>query len=312
MSRVLIVMDTKKNELGSSDMSKELLRHYRGLCKSARKSILKKLIKRRNEYEIASKWLWDQQIGDSLLAAVTNIPKGVKEWNLLNVHSQKQEKVKLNPKLDASRNAQIFYRKAKKGKRGVEICKKQLRSTEDELAQIEILLQRYNDCLLLDESTDEFKKAFNDIQADFWEKNFIAELSINKHSREIIPKVPYKHFTVDEWDVYIGKSNAQNDELSIKFAKPWDLWFHVAVHAGSHVIIKRQKNADWPPKPVIEKVAALSVWFSKARHTSYAEVNVCEARYVSKPKKSPPGEVVIKQYKSVRVSPKSPQELFRS
>lgn len=303
-------MSTKKKELDNLDNSKEMLRYYRRVCKSARKRINKKLNKQRDEYEVAGKWLWNKQIGDSLLADIANIPKGANEWNLLNVHSQKQEKVKLNPKLNASRNAQIFYRKAKKGKRGVEICEKQIHNSEKELEHVETLIQECNDCLLLDENTDEFTKAFTDIQTAIEKGSVVTGLSTFKKSQKDTPGVPYRHFIIDGWDVYIGKSNAQNDELSIKFSKPWDIWLHIAAHAGSHVVVKRQKNGDWPPKPVIEKVAALSVWFSKARHTSYAEVNVCEARYVSKPRKAPPGEVVIKQYKSVRVSPKSPKELF--
>ena len=297
-------------ELDNRDNSKEIMRFYRRVCRSALKRIIKKIEKQRYEYEVAGKWLWYRQTGDSLLADIVNIPRGAKEWNLLNVHSQKQEKVKLNPKLNASGNARIFYRKAKKGKRGVDICEEQLHNSEKELEQMETLIRMCNDCLLIDENTDEFGKAFTDIRTVMEKENVNSGLSTFKKNKKDTPKVPYRHLIIDGWDIYIGKNNTQNDELSIKFAKPWDIWFHVAAHAGSHVVVRRQKNGDWPPKPVIEKVAALSVWFSKARYTSYAEVNVCEARYVSKPRKAPPGEVVIKQFKSVRVSPKSPKDLF--
>lgn len=304
-------MNTKKNmELENTGNNKHLLRNYRKLCRSARKRIIKKLDRQRSEYGAASKWLWNKQIGDSLLAGVTGIPKGVIGWNLINVHTQKEEKIRLNPKLDASRNAEIFYRKAKKGKRGVEICMKQIQNSEQELTHIETLINECDDCLQLDEGCDEFTEAFSKIRKNREENKVITGLSTGRESKDGSPKVPYRHFTIDGWDVYIGKSNAQNDELSTRFAKPWDIWFHVAAHAGSHVVLRRQKNSNWPPKAVVEKVAALSVWFSKARHTSYAEVNVCEARYVSKPRKAPSGEVVIKQYKTVRVSPKSPKELF--
>ncbi len=125
-------------------------------------------------------------------------------------------------------------------------------------------------------------------------------------------KVPYRHFQIDEWDIYIGKTDTQNDELSIHFAKPSDIWLHVAGHAGSHVVIRRQKNEQVPPHDILEKSAAMAVWFSKAKHTSYSEVHYTEARFVRKRRHSPPGEVMIDRYKSIRVSPKSPQDLFPS
>jgi predicted ribosome quality control (RQC) complex YloA/Tae2 family protein len=63
---------------------------------------------------------------------------------------------------------------------------------------------------------------------------------------------------------------------------------------------------------VVRKVAALAVWFSKAKHTSYAEVHYTEARFVRKRRHAPAGQVMIERYKSVRVSPRSPHDLFPS
>jgi predicted ribosome quality control (RQC) complex YloA/Tae2 family protein len=65
-----------------------------------------------------------------------------------------------------------------------------------------------------------------------------------------------------------------------------------------------------PPKDILVKVASFTVWFSKAKHTSYADVHFTEARYVHKRRHSPPGEVMLDQYKTLRVSPVSPQDLF--
>jgi predicted ribosome quality control (RQC) complex YloA/Tae2 family protein len=122
--------------------------------------------------------------------------------------------------------------------------------------------------------------------------------------------VPYRRYVIDGFEVYIGKTDKQNDELTTSFAKPWDIWLHVSAHSGSHVVIRRQKNTDWPPHTVVEKAAALAVWFSKARHTSYAEVHATEARFVRKPRKFAPGKVIAERGKTVRVSPLSPKALF--
>lgn len=300
----------KKQEVEEKS-DRESVLQMRKACKSARKRIVKKRDKQKKEYEESGKSLWYRQIGDSLLADAAHIKKGTSVCEIKNVHTQNPEPVKLNPKLNAVRNAELLYKKARKGKRGEDACKEKLRASEKELEFIETAIEECNECLLLDETTDECFTRFDDLQKRVRESELIPGLSNLQKSKHDTPKVPYRHFTIEEWHVYVGKNTTQNDELSIKFAKPWDVWCHVAAHAGSHVVLKREKNSPWPPKQIIEKVAALAVWFSKAKHTSYAEVHITEARYVHKRRKSPPGEVVLDTYKTVRVAPKSPQEMFK-
>ena len=124
-----------------------------------------------------------------------------------------------------------------------------------------------------------------------------------------IGKPPFRHIHIDGWDIYIGKNDSQNDELSSSFATPWDIWFHVADHPGSHVLIRRPKGREMPTKEILEKVAALAVWFSKARNAPFAKVNYTEARNVHKRKNAPAGEVVVERCKKLKVSPCSPENL---
>ncbi len=297
-----------KNEQKSS---RDTLRQWKKTAKNSRKRAVKKLEKQKIECEEAGKWLWMRQIGDSLLAEAANIKKGTTDLQIINIHTQKEETVKLNPKLDAVKNAELLFKKAKKGKRGVELCRKQIAESQKELREIDELIQNIEECLVCDDESVAFAQNFEAVQDAINENSSVIGVSSAAPGKTKQPKIPYRHFTVDGWDVYVGKNNAQNDELSIRFAKPRDIWLHVAAHAGSHVVIRRDKNADWPSKPVLAKVAAVAVWLSKAKHTSYAEVHYTEARYVHKRRKSPPGEVVLDRYKTVRVSPQSPQEMFK-
>ncbi len=43
---------------------------------------------------------------------------------------------------------------------------------------------------------------------------------------------------INNFDVYIGKNNKQNDYLSLHFADKSDLWFHAQGFHGAHVILK--------------------------------------------------------------------------
>jgi len=307
MSRLVFEMVQNSNQEQGADTPRQMLRMLKKACGAAQKKAAVKLQKQTVEHEAAAKWLLNRQIGDSLLASAGEIKKGVTAYNLLNVHSQQRQTVTLNPALDPVRNAQVYYRKAKKGKRGFEKCTEMLEKTEAFLEHISMVVRKIEAALLPDENDEEFKAALNDVSEEARSLGIVLQTPHSVARENAPPAVPFRHLTCDGWDIYIGRNNLQNDEMTLHFAKPWDIWLHVAAHAGSHVVIRRQKNADWPPRAVLEQAASYAVWFSKARYTSYAEVHACEVRYVSKPRKSPPGRVVIQQYKTLRVSPKDPR-----
>jgi predicted ribosome quality control (RQC) complex YloA/Tae2 family protein len=85
---------------------------------------------------------------------------------------------------------------------------------------------------------------------------------------------------------------------------------HVAQHAGSHVVVRREKNNPWPSKEILVKAASIAAWFSKARHATSAEVHVTEKRFVRKPHGAPGGTVIAERCKTIRVAPRSPREIL--
>ena len=55
-----------------------------------------------------------------------------------------------------------------------------------------------------------------------------------------------------DWKVLAGKTDADNDYLSLKLANPNDYWFHVRGMPGSHVIL-REKDGEEPDKSVLKE-----------------------------------------------------------
>ena len=273
----------------------------------------RKLQKQLVESEESSKGLWYRQIADSIMASPATYPRGSSTVELTNLHTNQVDRVKLNPKLDGRENADLLYKKARKALRSAEIVGANLIETRAEIERLTVVDQH---CAGIEADT----AISDDERALLLEKLAarLADLGAIPKPRTADgipgtaegPRVPYMHFTVDGYDVYAGKNATQNDELSTRFTKPWDVWMHVAAHSGSHVIIRRDKNGPWPPQDVLVKVAAMTVWFSKAKHTSYAEVHVTEGRFVRKRRHAPAGEVLAERCKTIRVAPKSPQELF--
>jgi len=281
------------------------------VCKRALKRIRKKIENQEKDEEEARKYPWFSQMADSLVAHPDAVRRGASVATIQNIHTQGMEEVALDPAMTVFENAQGLYKRARKGKRGLETITELIRRARKEESDVAALCGEAERLGSADfETLETFSVSVGELRAKLVDRGLLPRAREKGRSREEKESVPYRHLTLDGWNIYIGKNDSQNDELSTRFAKPWDIWMHVAAHAGSHVVIRRDKNAQWPPRDLLLKVAAFAVWFSKAKHTSYAEVHVTEARFVRKRRHAPPGEVIAERCKTLRVSPMSPQEFF--
>jgi predicted ribosome quality control (RQC) complex YloA/Tae2 family protein len=108
------------------------------------------------------------------------------------------------------------------------------------------------------------------------------------------------------FEALAGKTDFDNDQLSLKIAKAHDLWFHVHGLPGSHVIL-RHPDGERPGNNLIRQTAAIAAWHSKARNAGTVPVKYTEAKHVGKPRGSKPGSVSIKREKTIKVRPALPQ-----
>ena len=107
------------------------------------------------------------------------------------------------------------------------------------------------------------------------------------------------------WIVLAGRSERENDHLSIKMAKPNDWWFHVKGLSGSHVIL-RVPAGEEPDTTTVKAAAAVAAWHSKKREARQVAVSCTRARYVTKPRGAPTGTVTIRKEKVLMVRPAVP------
>ena len=110
------------------------------------------------------------------------------------------------------------------------------------------------------------------------------------------------HFkSSDDFDIYVGKNNRQNDYLTLKFAQSNDTWLHTKNIPGSHVIIKR--NGREIPDRTLEEAAILAAWHSKARMSDNVQVDYTIVKNVNKPSGAKPGMVIYVNYNTAIVTP---------
>ena len=108
------------------------------------------------------------------------------------------------------------------------------------------------------------------------------------------------------WTVLAGKTDADNDRLSIKLARPRDWWFHVRGMPGSHVLLRVEDEE--PPREILDAAAAVAAWHSKARTGGTVAVSGTLAQFVTKPRGAPRGTVNIRKERVFKVRPAIPAE----
>ena len=94
----------------------------------------------------------------------------------------------------------------------------------------------------------------------------------------------------DGFDIYVGKNNIQNEELTFKLAEGNDWWFHAKGVPGSHVVLKT--GGREVPDRAFEEAAALAAKYSSASNEGKVSVDYLLRKNVKKPGGSRPGFVV--------------------
>lgn len=107
------------------------------------------------------------------------------------------------------------------------------------------------------------------------------------------------------WLLLVGKTDADNDRLSLHVARPGDWWFHVRGMPGSHVVLRVDEGRE-PDRETLKRAAAVAAYHSKAREGGVVAVSATLARHVSKPRGAKPGTVEIRKEIVLKVRPALP------
>lgn len=105
-----------------------------------------------------------------------------------------------------------------------------------------------------------------------------------------------------DWKVLVGRTDSDNDHLSLKVARPDDWWFHVRGMPGSHVLLQGPA-AEEPDRQTLKRAAAIAAYHSKARQAGTVPVSCTRARYVTKPLGAKAGTVQIRRETVLKVRP---------
>ncbi len=119
---------------------------------------------------------------------------------------------------------------------------------------------------------------------------------------------PYRAFlSKDGIEMLVGRTAADNDELTFRIANGNDFWFHVRDYPGSHVVIRAQ---DELPQETLLDAATLAVHFSRGKAGGKRDVSWTRRKYVTKAPRAPAGQVLLSSHKTILLRP-DPARLAR-
>ena len=194
--------------------------------------------------------------------------------------------IRLKAELSPQKNAEVFYRKA--------------RNREEEVRRLQTTISELSRSLTAEQSRNERIQATENLQAL---KEFEDVLRLNDPSTQK-KRLPYVEEVYLDYHILVGRSSADNDELTFRVASKEDLWLHARDVPGSHVII-RHKPGQNIPKPVLERAAALAAFHSKRKGESLCPVAYTRRKFVRKRKGDPAGMVVVDREEVILIEPAS-------
>lgn len=243
--------------------------------------------------DIADRDKW-RVYGELITANIYSIQKGMTNFETTNFYDENMTtiKIKLDSELTPVENAQRYFNKYNKAKRTFIALQQQINQNDNELKYLEAILSA------LDNSADESN--IIDIHTELFEQGYIKKRKAKKGEK--LKKTKPLHFiSSEDFDIYVGKNNKQNDELTLKFASSNDMWLHTKDIPGSHVIIKT-KGYEIPSQTILE-AAYLAAFYSKGRNSSNVPIDYTLKKYVKKPNGAKPGMVIYEDNKTLFVTP---------
>ncbi len=234
-----------------------------------------------------------EELGHIIMANLHQIPARSKQVELFDFYNDTPIRIKLNEKLTAQKNAEVYYRKAKNQKIEIQKIKENINAKEDEL----LMLEMHYAALIPIENVKELRK-------------YLKKHGLDKEQTQK-SILPFRKFKYADFDILVGKNAQSNDTLTQQYAFKEDLWLHARDVSGSHVVIKYKAGKGFP-QPVLEKAAALAAYYSQRKHDSLCPVIYTPKKFVRKPKGAAPGAVVVEREEVIMVTPTPPSQLEES
>ncbi|MCF0134593.1 MAG: fibronectin/fibrinogen-binding protein [Blautia sp.] len=271
--------------------AKNVISRIRQKSADLRRIVQTALERNRKKYIIQQKQLKDTEkkdkykvYGELINTYGYNVEPGSTSFQALNYYTNEEITIPLDPTIPPGENAKKYFEKYGKLKRTEEAVSQQILETESEIEHLESISNSLDIALM--------ESDLSQIKEELTEYGYIRKhAAATKRKKAQSVSKPFHYLSSDGYDIYVGKNNYQNDELTFRFATGNDWWFHAKKMAGSHVVVKTHADEELPDR-VFEEAGRLAAYYSSGRGTPKVEIDYIQKKHVKKPNGAKPGFVV--------------------
>jgi predicted ribosome quality control (RQC) complex YloA/Tae2 family protein len=230
----------------------------------------------------------------------------MEEIQLTDFETEEPIAIALNPEKNGVQNAQALYKQHQKLKRARLAVEPLLAAVNQEVAYLEQIETSLGELPTYQESGDLL--TLEEIRDELVEQGYLK--LPDWRGRKGNPDSGtdfYQYRSPSGFELWVGRNNRQNDQLTFRVANDYDLWFHTQEIPGSHALL-RLVPGSVPEDADLQYAANVTAYHSRARHSPQVPVIYTKPRHVYKPKGTPPGMVIYKQEQVIWGQPQAVME----
>ena len=261
----------------------------RKTVKNAKDRVSRKLALQRSELEKTAKRDEKRRWAD-LITANLYRAKGGSSLTVEDFYEEDYPSVTipLDPMKTPQQNAAAYYKEYTKAKTA-------------ERYLTELITQNSRDEEYLSSVLDEIDRVKSesdiaDIRRELTETGYLRPQK-NQAKQRVKETAPLSYLSSGGYEILVGRSNTQNDRLTLKIAHKGDIWLHTQKIHGSHVIIRcAGEDVD---EASLAEAASLAALHSQANAGGKVSVDYTRVKFVKKPQGSLPGMVIYTDYNTM-------------
>ena len=272
-------IDAYYTEKGSALSLEALREQARRKCESSMGRLhaaLERLQAKEAEYASADRL---REYGDIILANIAAIQPGdawLEADNFFAAEGGSHKiRIKLDPLKAPSAQAEWYYGRYSKAKKGLADVRAEIEAGQQELGEIEkklaMLLAEENPLVLA-------RLLRGGIQN--------RHPSTAQSARDKRPGLVFKR---GDWLILVGRDAAENGALLRRHVKGNDLWLHARDFPGSYVFIKQRPGKSFPLDILLD-AGNLALFYSKGRKTGEGDLFYTPVKYLRRAKNGPKGK----------------------
>ncbi len=214
------------------------------------------------------------------------VDDGAGYFDAVNFYDGKEIRVPLDPSISVHENANKYFARYDKLKRTRAAAAGQAEESRAALSHLRSIEASFETAY----TEDDLLLISEELRRTGYIKKSTGK---GKNEKTRTKSRPLHYVSSDGYDIYVGKNNLQNDELTFKTGKGNDWWFHSKTYPGSHVLLMTGRTDPMSiPDTTFNEAGRLAAFYSTGKDQEKVDIDYTLLKNVKKPAGAVPGYVI--------------------